>query len=70
VHLAYQLLKITVNLLNCPLPTSVKRRFSHIALADPALDVPVSIDLILGADLYYHIFDGKQYSDGDDGLTS
>jgi len=67
---AWVLPKITVNLPSCPLPASVKRRFSHIALADPAFDVPASIDLLLGADLYHHIFDGKQYSDGDDGLTA
>lgn len=54
---------ITVNLPTSPLPASIKSSYAHLALADPKFDIPATIDLLLGADLYHHVFDGKQYSE-------
>lgn len=60
---AWVLPKITVNLPSVPLSPSVKNAFSHLALADPTFDVPAPIDMLIGADLHHHVFDGKQYSE-------
>lgn len=54
---------ITVDLPTSPLPASIKSTYSHLALADSRFDIPSTIDLLIGADLYHHVFDGKQYSE-------
>jgi len=44
------------------LPTSLKDKFSHLALTDPYFDRSSSVDMLLGADVFSHIMDGKQMS--------
>jgi len=41
-------------------PTSLKEKFAHLALADPEFDCPVSMDLLLVADVFSQVFDGKR----------
>jgi len=51
---------ITGDLPRCSLESSVPSKFSHLALADPAFHIPAPVDLLLGADLFSSILDGRQ----------
>jgi len=42
------------------LPNNIKERFNHLALADPEFDCPAPVDLLLGADVFSQVFDGKR----------
>lgn len=67
---AWVLPKITLNIPSCPLPPLIKEKFNHMNLADPTFDTPSTIDLLLGADLYNYVFDGKRYSGCEENLTA
>lgn len=62
---AWVIPKITINVPNVPLPSLIKNRLSHLALADPTFDIPAPIDLLLGADLYHHVINEKKYSESE-----
>ncbi|XP_050548131.1 uncharacterized protein LOC126909744, partial [Daktulosphaira vitifoliae] len=55
---------ITCDIPRCPIPVDIKKRVEHLALADPTFDVSSSIDVLLGADVYPLVLDGKQVSLG------
>lgn len=44
--------KITALMPNQKLPISIRERYGHLPLADPNFDVPGSVDLLIGGDLY------------------
>lgn len=44
------------------LPTYLKGKFSYLALADPHFDISAPIDMLLGADVFSRILDGKRVS--------
>jgi hypothetical protein len=55
---------ITLNLPRHSLPPSprVREKYSHLALADPTFDIAAPVDVLLGADLFPSIMDGRQVS--------
>lgn len=53
-------LAITSDLPRKLLPKNIKERFSNFTLADPYLNVSSPVDLLLGADLYPSIVDGRK----------
>lgn len=59
---AWVLQSITNDLPRQSLPSDVKDKFSHLALADPTFHITAPIDLLLGADLFASILDGRQVS--------
>lgn len=59
---AWVLPNVTNNMPSCNLPSHLKARFSDLALADPYFDKPAPIDLLLGADAFSQILDGKRFS--------
>ncbi|XP_050058384.1 uncharacterized protein LOC126550574 [Aphis gossypii] len=44
--------KITALMPNQKLPISIRERYGHLPLADPDFDVPGSVDMLIGGDLY------------------
>lgn len=57
---AWVLPKVTNDMPLHNLPPHLKTKFSHLALADPLFDRPAPVDMLLGADVFAHIFDGKR----------
>lgn len=47
-------------MLFCQLSSNFKNKFSHLALGDPSFNAPAPIDLLLGADVFSKIWDGKR----------
>jgi len=56
---------ITSDMPRHPLPYEVADKYKHLALADPSFSHPGVIDILLGADLFSQILNGKRVSDGD-----
>jgi len=56
---------ITAEMPRHPLPHSIAERYKHLALADPSFINPGTIDVLLGADLFAQILNGKRVSVGD-----
>ncbi|VVC30476.1 Peptidase aspartic, putative,Aspartic peptidase domain,Protein of unknown function DUF1759,Zinc finger [Cinara cedri] len=48
-----------------PLSRSIADKYQHLALADPSFINPGAIDVLLGADLFAQIMNGKRMSVGD-----
>ncbi|XP_050531794.1 uncharacterized protein LOC126900234 [Daktulosphaira vitifoliae] len=61
---AWILPSITCDIPRRPIPVDMKKRVEHLVLADPTFDVSSSIDVLLGADVYPLVMDGKQVSLG------
>ncbi|XP_022165278.1 uncharacterized protein LOC111030191 [Myzus persicae] len=59
VH-AWVLPSITADLPRTTLPSTMKDRFSDLALADPTFNVAAPIDILLGGDMYPSIMNGKK----------
>lgn len=57
---AWVLPSITSNMPRHSLATSVKDQFANLALADPTFDVASPVDVLLGADLFSQILDGRK----------
>lgn len=57
---AWVLPSITTNMPSRHLPERCKDQFSHLALADPSFDRPAPVELLLGADVFSQILDGKR----------
>lgn len=57
---AWVLPSITNDLPRMSLDSSFKDKYSHLALADPNFHITAPIDLLLGADLFPSIMDGRQ----------
>ncbi|KAF0724709.1 Uncharacterized protein FWK35_00038057, partial [Aphis craccivora] len=57
---AWVLPTITTNMPSRHLPKHCKHKFSHLALADPSFDLPAPVELLLGADVFSQILDGKR----------
>lgn len=51
---------ITSDMPRKSLPKDIKGRYSNFALADPAFDVSSPVELLLGADVYPSIVDGRK----------
>ncbi|XP_015378415.1 PREDICTED: uncharacterized protein LOC107172635 [Diuraphis noxia] len=51
---------ITSDMPRTSLPTDIKDRFSSLALADPQFDVTQPVDMLLGADVFSAILDGRK----------
>lgn len=49
---------ITTNLPDCRISSEVKERTHNLVLADPTFDVPSSVDLLIGSDLFPDILRG------------
>ncbi|XP_008181823.1 uncharacterized protein LOC103309058 [Acyrthosiphon pisum] len=56
---------ITAEMPRHPLPSSIAEKYKHLALADPSFINPGTIDVLLGADLFAQILNGKRVSVGD-----
>lgn len=57
---AWVLPTITADMPRCSLPPAVKLHFDHLALADPTFDQCGPVDVLLGADVFSVIMDGKR----------
>jgi len=57
---AWVLPAITSNMPRRSLDTSVKDRFANLALADPTFNIASPVDVLLGADLFAQIVDGRK----------
>lgn len=57
---AWVLHKITNELPSRQLSADFKEKYSHLALADPFFDKPAPVELLLGADVFAQILDGKR----------
>jgi len=57
---AWVLPSITSDMPRASLPMDIKDRFSSLALADPQFNVTQPVDMLLGADLFSTILDGRQ----------
>lgn len=55
---------ITEDMPRSPLPNAIAVKYSNLALAYPSFGSPAPIDLLLGADLFAQILDGKRISVG------
>lgn len=55
---------ITADMPRQQLSKDVADRYQHLALADPTFTCPSAIDLLLGADVFAQIFDGKRVTVG------
>ncbi|XP_050065163.1 uncharacterized protein LOC126554100 [Aphis gossypii] len=51
--------KITALMPNQKLPISIRERYGHLPLADPDFDVPGSVDMLIGGDLYPFILQSR-----------
>ncbi|XP_025406061.1 uncharacterized protein LOC112680239 [Sipha flava] len=56
---------ITVEMPGHPISRHIVEKYKNLALADPLFAVPDKIDLLLGADIFARILDGKRVSVGD-----
>lgn len=56
---------ITAQMPRHPLSSSIAKKYKHLALADPSFINPGTIDVLLGADLFAQILNGKRVSVGD-----
>ncbi|CAI6354007.1 unnamed protein product [Macrosiphum euphorbiae] len=56
---------ITANMPRQPLSRAVSEKYRHLALADPSFTIPGDIDLLLGADIFAQVLDGKRVSVGE-----
>ncbi|XP_022161164.1 uncharacterized protein LOC111027210 [Myzus persicae] len=56
---------ITAEMPRHPLSRSIAEKYQHLALADPSFINPGTIDVLLGADLFAQILNGKRVSVGD-----
>lgn len=56
---------ITADMPRHPLSRSIADKYQHLALADPSFINPGTIDVLLGADLFAQILNGKRVSVGD-----
>jgi hypothetical protein len=61
---AWVFLTITTDMPRHPLTKSLVDKYKHLALADPSFAIPGSIDVLLGADLFSEILNGKRVSVG------
>lgn len=59
---AWVLPAITSDLPRTTLHSSIKERYSNLALADPSFDITSPIDVLLGGDIYASIMDGRKFS--------
>lgn len=59
---AWILPQVTSSMPTRQLPNNVKDKFTHLALADPEFFRPAPVDLLLGADVFSQVFDGKRVS--------
>ncbi|KAL4085147.1 hypothetical protein QTP88_027439 [Uroleucon formosanum] len=57
---AWVMPSITSDMPRRSLDTSVKDRFANLALADPTFNIASSVDMLLGADLFAQIMDGRK----------
>lgn len=57
---AWVLPRVTGTMPAQQLPEYFKEKFNHLALADPNFDCPSPVDMLLGADVFSHVFDGKR----------
>ncbi|XP_008188329.1 uncharacterized protein LOC100568780 [Acyrthosiphon pisum] len=57
---AWVMPSITSNMPRRSLDTGVKDRFANLALADPTFNITSSVDMLLGADLFAQIMDGRK----------
>lgn len=57
---AWILPKVTNNMPSRHVPSTLKSKFSHLALADPFFDCSSPVNLLLGADVFAQILDGKR----------
>jgi hypothetical protein len=51
---------ITSDMPSNSLPTDIKDRFSTLALADPQFNIASPVDMLLGADVFSSILDGRK----------
>uniref|UniRef100_A0A2S2NNC8 Integrase catalytic domain-containing protein n=1 Tax=Schizaphis graminum TaxID=13262 RepID=A0A2S2NNC8_SCHGA len=56
---------ITANMPRQPLSKVVSEKYRHLALADPSFTTPSAIDLLLGADIFAQVLNGKRVSFGE-----
>ncbi|XP_025198008.1 uncharacterized protein LOC112596509 [Melanaphis sacchari] len=56
---------ITVNMPSQPISNQVADKYKNLALADPSFAIPSKVDLLLGADVFARILNGKRVSVGD-----
>lgn len=56
---------ITADMPRQPVALDVAERYRHVALADPTFTIPKPVDLLLGADIFSQILDGKRFSVGE-----
>ncbi|XP_025193542.1 uncharacterized protein LOC112593380, partial [Melanaphis sacchari] len=56
---------ITAQMPSQPISDQVADKYQNLALADPSFTLPDKIDLLLGADLFARILNGKRVSVGD-----
>ncbi|KAL4154263.1 hypothetical protein QTP88_002088 [Uroleucon formosanum] len=59
---AWVLPAITSDLPRTTLHSSIKERYSNLALADPSFDITSPIDVLLDGDIYASIMDGRKFS--------
>lgn len=57
---------ITADMPRQALSSDIAERFDHLALADPSFASPSTIDVLLGADVFSSILDGKRVSVGNE----
>lgn len=56
---------ITTQMPGQPIPENIANKYRNLAMADPLFAVPEEIDVLLGADLFARMLDGKRVSVGD-----
>ncbi|XP_025407331.1 uncharacterized protein LOC112681281 [Sipha flava] len=56
---------ITSNMPGQLIAETIQKKYSNLALADPSFTVPNTVDLLLGADLFARVMDGKRISVGE-----
>jgi hypothetical protein len=56
---------ITTQMPGQPIPENIANKYKNVAMADPLFAVPEEIDVLLDADLFARILDGKRVSVGD-----
>ncbi|XP_050065611.1 uncharacterized protein LOC126554599 [Aphis gossypii] len=57
---AWVLPRITTEMPSQRLPPEMVKKFCHLALADPRFDNPAPVELLLGADVFSQVMDGKR----------
>lgn len=56
---------ITINMPSQLISNQVADKYKNLALADPSFTIPSKVDLLLGADIFARILNGKRVSVGD-----